>query len=248
MSDLVAAEFLKLRTTRTVWWVGLVGVALPVVLVIATLATSTTGSRTDAQSLLSTMGISGLFLIILGVVGAAGEYRHGTITSTFLVAPDRRRVLIAKGVAYAIGGLCIGLIGGVLMLAISIPWLSSQGHSVSSLGLGAGDILAIAGGSLAYVAVSGVLGVGIGALLTNQVAAIVVVLMVIFVVDPALAALVGGYGRFSLEGLGVSLSGSPSQDASYELFPAGIAGLIYLGYASLLVAAAAITVTERDVG
>ena len=27
--------------------------------------------------------IAGLFMMIMGVVGAAGEYRHGTITSTF---------------------------------------------------------------------------------------------------------------------------------------------------------------------
>ncbi|MGH2966722.1 MAG: ABC transporter permease [Solirubrobacterales bacterium] len=247
MSSLIAAEFLKMRTTRTFWWVAVLAVGLAVLVTIVTLATSTTESQDDARSLISNMGIPGLFMIILGVVGAAGEYRHGTITSTFLVAPDRRRVLVAKALAYAIGGLGVGIVSAALVLAISAPWLSGQGHPLDSLGLETGDLALIATGSLAYMAISGVLGVGVGALVTNQVTAVVAVFVVLFVVDPVIAALAHPYGKFSLGGLGMKLSGNSSNNAGYDLFPLGTAALVYLGYSVAVLAVTAGVVTRRDV-
>jgi ABC-2 type transport system permease protein len=247
MSNLIAAEFLKMRTTRTFWWVAVLAVGLAILVTIITLATSTIKSQGDARSLISNMGIPGLFMIILGVVGAAGEYRHGTITSTFLVAPDRRRVLCAKAVAYAVGGLGVGVVSAVLVLAISAPWLSGQGHSLDSLGFDTGDLAVIAAGSLAYMAISGMLGVGVGALVTNQVTAVVAVFVVLFVVDPAIAALAHPYGKFSLQGLGMKLSGNSGNNAGYDLFPLGAAALVYLGYAMAVLAVPAEVVRRRDV-
>lgn len=245
MSDLIAAEFLKMRTTRSFWWVALLAVGLAVLVTILGLATGSTESEGDARSLISNMGVPGLFMIVLGVIGAAGEYRHGTITSTFLVAPDRRRVIVAKAIAYAVGGLGVGVVSAALVLALSVPWLASQGHSLGSLGLGAGDLARIAGGSLAYTAISGALGVAVGALVTNQVTAVVGVFVVLFLVDPVVAALAHPYGKFSLQGLGMKLSGGG--DAGYELFPLGVAALVYLGYAAGLLGVSAAIATRRDV-
>jgi ABC-2 type transport system permease protein len=248
MIRLIAAELLKLRTTRTFWWLSLTAVGLPVVVVVITLATSATTSQDDARSLLSNIGIAGLFMIILGVVGAAGEYRHGTVTSTFLVAPDRRRVVIAKGMAHGVGGLLTGVVAALLILAISLPWLSAQGHAVGALGLTTGDVAAIAGGSIVYAGLAAILGVGFGSLVTSQVAAVVVVLILISVVDPVVASLAHGYGRFSLQGLAMAMSGASGEDAGYDLFAPLVAGLIYVGYVAVLLAAAALVVPERDVG
>lgn len=248
MTRLIGSELLKLRTTRTFWWLSLVAVALPVVVVVITLATSHTTTNNDVRSLLSNIGIAGLFMIILGVVGAAGEYRHGTVTSTFLVAPDRRRVLIAKGIAYGLGGLLTGVVTAALVLAISIPWLSAQGHSAGALGVGTGDVIAIAAGSIVYAALAAVFGVGFGSLITSQVAAVVVVLILVSVIDPVVAGLVSGYGRFSLQGLAMGVSGATAKDAGYDLFEPVVAGLIYFGYAAVLLTAAAIVVPQRDVG
>jgi ABC-2 type transport system permease protein len=247
VSALIAAEFLKMRTTRTFWWVALVAIGLTVLVTVVTLATSTTDSEGSARSLVSNIGVPGLFMIVLGVVGAAGEHRHGTITSTFLMAPDRRRALAAKAIAYAIGGLGVGIVTAALVLAISVPWLSSQGDPYSSLGLDAGELATIALGSLAYMAISGALGVGVGALVTNQVTAVVAVFVILFVVDPVVAALVHSYGKWSLQGLGMELSGNSEDSAGYELFPLGVAALVYLGYAVALLAVTAGVVTRRDV-
>ncbi len=199
---LLAAELLKLRTTRTFWWLSFVAVALPVLVVVITLATSNTTTQDDARSLLSNIGIAGLFMLIMGVVGAAGEYRHGTVTSTFLVAPERRRVLVAKAIAHGIAGLGAGAVASIMILVISVPWLSSQGHAVTTLDLSAGDVAAIAAGSIIYAALGAMLGVAAGSLVPSQVAAVVIVLILVAVVDPVVAGLAHGYGRFQPPGLG----------------------------------------------
>jgi ABC-2 type transport system permease protein len=247
MSNLVAAEFLKLRTTRTFWWVAGLAIALSLLVTVITLATSTFTDIDDARSLVSNMGIPGLFMIVLGVVGAAGEYRHGTITSTFLVAPDRRRVLVAKALAYALGGLAVGIVSAALTLAISAPWLSAQSNSFGSLGLDTGDLAEIVAGALAYLAISGVLGVAVGALVTNQVTAVVGVFVILLIIDPVVAGLAHPYGKFSLQGLGMKLSGNSSATAGYDLFPLGAAALVYLGYAVAVLAVTAAVTTRRDV-
>jgi ABC-2 type transport system permease protein len=223
-------------------------VALPVLVVVITLATTATFDEDEARSLLSNIGIAGLFMLILGVVAAAGEYRHGTITSTFLVAPDRRRVLVAKAIAYGLAGLCAGAVTAVITLAISIPWLAAKGHAVATVGLGTGDIAAIAGGATAYAALAAMLGVAFGSLLTNQVAVVIIVLILVAVVDPVVAGLAHGYGRFSLQGLAMSMSGNSSSNAGFELFSPGVSGLIYLGYVAVVITAAGVLVPRRDVG
>jgi hypothetical protein len=115
------------------------------------------------------------------------------------------------------------------------------------LRLGAGELVLLVGGALAYMAISGMLGVAVGALATNQVTAVVAVFVVLFVVDPVLASVSHTYGRFSLQGLGAKLSGGSGQDVGYELLPLGAAALVYLGYAVGVLAVTAGVVTRRDV-
>ena len=84
--------------------------------------------------------------------------------------------------------------------------------------------------------------------MTSQVAAVVVVLILVSVIDPVVAGLVNGYGRFSLQGLAMGLSGATDKNAGYELFAPVVAGLIYLGYTTVLLTAATLVVPQRDVG
>lgn len=247
MSDLIAAEFLKLRTTRSFWWnVGL-ALAFVVLNTVANLASDTIATESDARSLVSGIGISGLLMLVLGVVGSAGEYRHGTITPTFLGMPDRKRVVLGKMIAYGLVGLAVALASAVLVLAISIPWLSGDGHSLGSLGVGVSDLIGIVAGACAYVAISAMLGVGVGALLTNQVTAVVGVLVVLFIVDPLLAGLLDWYGKFSLTGIGIALSGGTGDDAGFGIFSPLPAALIFLAYAATFAVCAALVSERRDV-
>jgi ABC-2 type transport system permease protein len=245
MTDLVSAELLKLRTTRTFW--GLVGATLGLVLLITVLTLaleSSFASEDDTRSLLSTAGASGLLLLIMGVVFGAGEYRHGTIASTLLVTPVRLRVTSAQALACGLAGLAIGLAAAALTAAIALPWLAAK----DAPSLSTGEVLGLFLGGALYSGLAAALGAGLGALLRNQVAAVVLVLVLLFIVDPALAALLENYAQYSLGGLGVSMSGGSAEDfGGDELLPFWAAALLWSAYTLVLVGAAALLTSRRDI-
>jgi ABC-2 type transport system permease protein len=245
VSRLVQAELLKLRTTRTFW--AMVGSSIGLLLLIVVLSLALGdefGSESDVRSLLSSASLSGLLMLILGVVAGAGEYRHGTIASTLLVTPDRLRAVGAQTLAVAAAGLAVGLASAGLTAAIGLPWLSAKDAAT----LSTGDLLGLFLGCALYAALAAALGVALGAVMRNQVAAVVLVLVFIFVIDPAVSALLEDYGKFSLSGLATAMSGGSAEDVQgSELLPFGVAALIWTGYTVALVLAAAALTARRDI-
>ena len=242
MTRLVAAELLKLRTTRTFW--ALAGSAAAIVLLIVVLSLiidDALDSRDEVESLLSTGGIGGLLTLVLGVVAAAGEYRHGTIAATLLVTPQRLRAVSAAIVACLLGGLAIGLIISGVIAAIAIPWLSAKNADLLPLV----ETLDLFLGATMFAALGGALGASLGALVRNQVAAVVGVLVLIFVVDPVLSALVENVAPYTLSGLTSSMTGG--DDGSIDTLPRGVAALVWAGYTAVLGAAAAVLTSRRDI-
>ena len=98
---------------------------------------------------------------------------------------------------------------------------------------------------VAYAGLAAALGAGLGALLRNQVAAIVIVLVALFVVDPTLAALDEDVAGFTLSGLGAAINGA--SDDSSELLDPVTAGIVWALYALLFVTLAAIRTAKRDI-
>ena len=241
MTRLVGSELLKLRTTRTFW--GLAGAALGLVLLIVLLTVAiedSFGAEHDVQDLLSATGLSGLLTLVLGLVVGAGEYRHGTIACTLLVTPNRLRAVGAQVLACGVAGFVIGLTVATITAVIALPWLAAKDAVMP----GGGELLRIFLGGALYAGLAAALGTGLGALLRNQVAAIVIVLVQIFVVDPSLAALIDGAEDFTLTGLGVAMSGAA--DGS-EALPLGTAALVWAGYTALFGVLAALRTAKRDI-
>jgi ABC-2 type transport system permease protein len=242
VTHLVLAELLKFRTTRTFW--AIAGSALGLVLLIVILNLAVDDSlqtETDVRSLFSNAGIYGLLTLILGVVAGAGEYRHGTIAWTLLVTPNRLRAVGGSVIACFIGGLAIGVVVSSSTVLIAVPWLSSKDAVIPS----AGETLEIFLGGILYGALAAALGAAFGALLRNQVAAVVIVLILIFVVDPAIAGLLEDVGPFTLTGLGIAMSGGDNGDV--DLLPLGVAALVWALYTVLLTALAVIFTSRRDI-
>jgi ABC-2 type transport system permease protein len=245
MTRTVGAELLKLRTARTFWALAAAALLLVVIVTVLTLALSSSWrTEDDARSVLATGGITGLFLLILGVVFSAGEYRHGTIASTLLVTPDRLRVVSAQALACAILGLVVASVAVALTAAIGLPWLAAK----DATSLSAAELLGLFAGGVLYTALAGALGAGLGALVRNQIAAVIVLLMVLFVIDPTLSALIDGYAKYSLGGLGSAISGGAASDAGADdLLPVWAAVLIWAAYTGVLVGAAAWLTSRRDI-
>jgi ABC-2 type transport system permease protein len=242
VTRLVAAELLKLRTTRTFWALAGSAAALVLLIIVLTLILDDSpDSEDDVESILSTGGLAGLLTLVLGVVAAAGEYRHGTIASTLLVTPQRLRAVSAAVMACLLGGLVIGVVTSGLIAAVTLPWLSAKDVSL----LPSGEILELFLGATLFAALGGGLGAALGALLRNQVAAVVTVLVLIFVLDPTLSALVEDVAPFTLSGLSASMVGG--ENTSTDLLPRGVAALIWALYTALLATLAAILTARRDI-
>ena len=103
MNALLRAELIKLRTTRT--FVALAGVAVATSVLIAVLVALLTEPTEDSVLVdVFASDTSSFFILVLAVIGISGEWRHRTITSSLLAAPDRLRFLAAKTIAFADGG------------------------------------------------------------------------------------------------------------------------------------------------
>src|ERR671930_536831 len=95
-----------------------------------------------------------------------------------LVAPVRIRVVTAQTVACAAVGLFIGLAAAAVIAAIALPWLGAK----EAPALATGELVGLFLGGALYTALAGALGAGLGALLRNQVAAGVILLVLLFVI------------------------------------------------------------------
>jgi ABC-2 type transport system permease protein len=244
VSALLKAELLKLRTTRT--FVALVAAALALSLLVVVL-TALLGkhfTERDVKSLF-TADFTGLFILLLGVMGMAGEWRHRTITGTVLAAPDRLRLLAAKVIAYAAAGALLSLIVTLTIMVVGTIILAARGVPT----IGVADLLDVLWRNLVVAALLGALGVGIGGLVRNQVVAIVGILIVAFAVEPTLFALVPDVGRFAPTSNAPSgiIHANPFGDQSTtDLLTPGIAVLVMLGWIGLFFAAAGARLRRFD--
>jgi len=180
VTRLIQAELLKLRTTRSarvllaLTAAGTAALVTVVLLLAGRLGQPALDGDALRQLVLVPDGPLTLAALVLGILGMAGEFRHGTATSAFLVTPVRGRVVAAKLVAGAVAGLAMALAATAVVLAIALPWLPAKGVEVAVADTGLATRLA---GLWAAVALYAVVGVALGALLRNQVAAVVVGLL-----------------------------------------------------------------------
>jgi ABC-2 type transport system permease protein len=244
VTRVVSSELLKLRTTRTFYALAGTALGLVVLAVILPLALdSDFSTEQDVRSVLSSAGVAGLIALILGVVFSAGEYRHGTIAWTLLVTPARLRVAAGQAIACAVAGAAVAASAAVFTAVVALPWLSAK----DAPSLSTGELLGIFLGGILYGALAGAFGAGLGALLRNQVVAVVLVLVLLFVIDPTLIALFDGYDKFSLSGLGTSITGGSEEDIEADLLPVWASTLLWTGYTAVLVGAAALLTSRRDI-
>jgi ABC-2 type transport system permease protein len=246
LTALLRAELIKLRTTRT--FLALAGAAIAtsllVVILTALLEEPTEGSVLDD---IFTSDTSTLFILILAIVGISGEWRHRTITSSLLAAPDRLRFIAAKTLAFAAAGLLLSLAISLVVAVVGYVILSSRDLPTPELADIAGQI----GRNAFLAALAGAFGVGIGAIVRNQPVAIVGVLLFSFVIEPVLAGLAGDVARFGpFTGLPLAIQGLPGSDFGFEngqLLGAGLATAVMLAWIGAFFAVGYTLLRVRDV-
>ena len=186
-----------------------------------------------------------LLALLLGVLCVTTEFRHKTVTTSFLVTPRRPEFVGAKlitsalmGAALAVVMLAATLIGGGLTLA-------ARGGSFSDM---VRQIPAVAPGMILVFALFAVLGVGVGSVLTNQVAAIVVVLGWFVILESILVGLVHSAARWVPTGAAAAASRlTRGQGARFGLFNWWEGTLLMLFYGLAFAAIGSLILTQRDI-
>jgi ABC-2 type transport system permease protein len=246
MKDLIRAEWLKLRTTRIFW----AYVAAALAFVPASVALSITGVNhatrlSNSESLRDVMSAAssgGLVVLLIGISMVAGEFRHNTASTTFLITPQRGRVVTAKLIAGSIVAVGITVIASLMTLAVALPWLAARDVEVRLLSDDVGVPIA---GALLSTVLAAVVGIGLGALLTNQTLAITVVVVWTATVEPLLVGFVPEVARWFPGGAASSLAGTATAEGG--LLPFWGAAVLLAGYGLALAAAGTRLVVRRDI-
>jgi ABC-2 type transport system permease protein len=248
MTGLLRSELLKLRSVRMTW--GLVVAALAFVVLNVVAIALTAGQRgapslsleSTVRSVYASAGAASVVVLVLGIVGMTTEYRHQTITPTFLATPRRGRVLVAKFVAHGLVGLLLGVVCVVLAFLLAAAVLATKTHASVS----AGTLAQVAGGVLLGYAIYAALGVSVGALVRNQVAAIVAALIWVVLVEALVVALLPSVGRWLPGGALNGVLGARAFNGGKYL-PEWASALVLLGYGVVFALIATRTTLRRDV-
>jgi ABC-2 type transport system permease protein len=186
----IAAERIKLTSTRSPLWLALTVVALSVgfaaIQGAAALPYSTVGPDRAALGV-AMFGVP--VLMILSALTVTGEYRTSMIRTTFMATPRRSRVLAAKAiVTMAFSGVLAAAMSLGSMVLVRAMVDERQGAQLALNEVGPWRTV----GAITLFAVLGaVLAVGLGALLRHSAAVIAILLLMPFVVEPLLGATPG---------------------------------------------------------
>jgi ABC-2 type transport system permease protein len=232
---MIRAEFRKLRTVRSTWLL----LAVAQLIVVAgvsglMLQRDDPTSLTAQRGAVAHVGLVALFSLLLGVLAMAGEYRHRTITDAFLATPHRSRLVGAKVLVAAGAGLLLGLLASATALVTTAIWLAAKGSHLSA------DVWRTVIGGLGWNVAFAALGVGLGALITNLIAAVTVALAWLALVEGIVGQLVGGAAQWLPFALGPAVEGQTGP-------PAWQAALALCGYAAAFVLAGVLVTQRRDV-
>jgi ABC-2 type transport system permease protein len=244
MTTLLSTEALKLRTVRS----PLLLLAAAQLIVIAGVS-GLVISGADLQDSDTTtkaiahVGLAALCSLVLGILAVAGEYRHRTITDTYLSTPQRDRTLLAKLAVYTGVGLGLGAVTSVTALIAAKVWWAAKG---TSFDLADADVWRTVAGCIVWNGAFAALGVAVGAFVRNLTAAIAVALAWIALVEGIVGQLVGsGLSRWlpfaAAQALGRATVGNAGHLPQW-----GAAGVL-LGYVVVLAVLAASNTLRRDV-
>lgn len=255
MMSLITSEFRKAFSTKLLFILSLSALAFVLLtVVLGVYLTPGPPGQEDVNALMdpaavtniySSAGGASVFVLILGIIAMSGEYRNQTITSTFLASPRRQSVIVAKMITYSILSFVIALVMWIATVVVATLLLTTVDHAPTDWN----SVFEILGGALLGLVLYAILGVAIGALITNQVAAVVIALIWIFVVEGLLTVFVDWIGKWLPGGAlnsilqATNTSGFGGTDALSVPVAAGV----LIAYTAVFALAAVISTNRKDI-
>jgi ABC-2 type transport system permease protein len=238
VTRLVRGELIKVRTTRTALGFGLASLLLVLATVLIGILAGDPHELTEKRDSLNIAVLAlSIPLLLFGIVGATGEYRHRTLAPAVLIAASRPKLTVARLIAYVLTALVVAAAMVVVALVIGLPLLSSR----SGPDLAGADVRRMIAGSLLVGMLCVALGVGIGVLVRNQVAGVVGALVWLFVLAPLLGLIDDSWPDYTTINLAARVGGSDG-DVSW-----GVAVLVMAAWAAVFIIAGLLVDSRRDV-
>jgi ABC-2 type transport system permease protein len=225
MITAIRAELYKMTTTRMSY--GFLGIAAGLTAMITIVLSSRAGSGSITPSLATAAGLrdivtnTGFALIIAAVFGAtvsSGEFRHKTITDTYLDQPYRVRVMVAKTITAIVAGAVFGAAAAAIATSVGLMSASGKGYHIA---LNGGDFARYAVGAVLGAALLAALGAVVGSLISTQIGAIVTVFVWCLLIEQIVAGISTPAARF-LPLLGATTMAGADSRAGMPPLPSGI--------------------------
>ncbi|HEX7538354.1 MAG TPA: ABC transporter permease [Dermatophilaceae bacterium] len=267
MGGAIKAEFRKFFTTR-MWWGMAIGVFLAGALFALIFAVWVAGSQQqgaggadtrlpglDNTAMISTVYTAGLSIaylltLVVGVMSIGSEYRHMTITSTFLATPKRVHVMAAKVTSLLGIGVFYGLVFLIGSVGVGATAIAVKGFSPFPE---VGTITRTLALSLLVLGLWALVGLGAGILIPNQVAAILIAVGAAWILEPLLGFLLGlvSWGRaivpYMPSQATSAMVGQVNASPTVELLSWWAGALVLVAYAAVLAGIGSLLTVRRDV-
>jgi ABC-type transport system involved in multi-copper enzyme maturation permease subunit len=258
---LVRSELLKVLSTR-LWWGLLIGAVLYAMVQAGVTAgfagvdpgagqpaTATLDQPDAIRGVYASSAFTGayLFATILGITGMTGEHRYQTLTPTFLATPRRGLVVVAKGVAHTVVGIGYGVAALAGTLVAGGVVIAVRGYD---LGYGTPGLWRAAALGILAVGLWTLVGLGIGTLVRNQVAAVLVGIFLIFLLEPLVSF---GLSALDLDAVARWLPSNASaaltspERTVLDYLDWWVGGLALLAYAAAFTGVGMLLTNRRDV-
>jgi len=226
---ILRSEWIKLVTLRsTVWcYVILVGLTVGIGALIGAVMSGADGAfgpstpegvqSTWLMTATAGAAFAQLVMAVLGAMVITGEYGTGMIRSTFAAVPRRVPALVGKVLVFGVVSFLVALLALVLSALLAVPLLAGNGLAVDPAdpAIWLGLI-----GAAAFVALIGLMALGIGAIIRNTAAAIAATLGLLLVL-PSVMQLLGVLTRaeWAMNATALLPSSAGSQLSSYPSEP-----------------------------
>jgi hypothetical protein len=184
-AGILRSEFCKLRSVRSTYWTlvaavvfNVGGAALEAIVLPGHLSAHDKATLDAVRVSLGGIHLSQIAFGVLGVLVISSEYGTGMIRASLSAVPQRRLMLAAKAIVFALTALFVGIAASFAAFFAFQAFLS--GDSLRSSIGDPGVLRAVTGGGL-YLTMIGLFGLGVGAIIRVSAGAIAALFGLIFV-------------------------------------------------------------------
>lgn len=208
MINQIRSEWVKMRSVRST--LLMLASAIFLAIGVAVIVGIKTNDTIDTASSLLGVQIATMLFAVLGVQVIGQEYRFNTIRPTFSTASSRSRVIGAKLITMLASVVVAGatLIAGAIGAAAMIANLRGIPFDLSG-----GDASRVILGTFVSTLLAAAFGYGIGAIVRQPIAGIMIALIWSLVAEPIVSGLLPTVGKWMPLSSATNLSGTEVLDS-----------------------------------